>query len=100
MPYRKGTKVKVSEDEIQKILSDIKSGHYSSCYAAQKATGIDRTVLSRWLNGTPQSRAQARHSQQQLTGPEEQALVQWCKQLKIAGYPVRHNVLREMAEEI
>ena len=45
MPYCKGTKEKVSEEEIQKILSDIRSGQYSSCYAAQQATGVDRTVL-------------------------------------------------------
>ena len=52
------------------------------------------------FNGSQQSRAQARESQQLLTIPEEDVLVAWCRQLTVTGYPARHNVLREMAEEI
>ncbi len=35
-----------------------------------------------------------------LTHFEEEALVRWCSQLTIAGYPARHNVLQNMAKEI
>jgi hypothetical protein len=39
-------------------------------------------------------------NQQLLSPAEEKALVKWVKQLTIAGYPARHSILREMAEEV
>ncbi|KAI9886050.1 MAG: hypothetical protein M1823_002170, partial [Watsoniomyces obsoletus] len=76
MPRRKETNEEVSEEEVQQIILDIKSGRYTSCNAAEKATGVNRSLLTRRLNGQHQSRAQAREPQQNLTGPEEKALVQ------------------------
>ena len=99
-PHRKGTKVIVKEEEIQEILRRVKSGKYTSCYAAAKVTGVNRTLLEQRLNSTHQSQSFAHELEQQLTPKEERALVQWCQQLTVAGYPARHSILQEMAKEI
>ncbi len=46
------------------------------------------------------ARHEAHQSEHLLIGQGEQALIQWSRQLTIAGYPARHAVLQEMAEEI
>jgi hypothetical protein len=43
---------------------------------------------------------QARQSQQLLSPVEESVLVKWICQLPCAGHPARHQLIKEMAEEI
>ena len=100
MSHRKGNKSVLFEEVIQQALDAIRSGKVRSAYAAKKKFGVGRALLCRRLNGSQQSRAQARESQQLLTIPEGDFLVAWCRQLTVTRYPARHNVLKEMAEGI
>ena len=100
MTRQKALKRACTEEDVQKALDDIKSGVFKSAYAAEKGTGISRVLLSRRLKGTQKSRAEAHENEQLLTRLEEEALVKWTSALTIAGYPARHHILREMAEEI
>ena len=100
MPRCNGNESVLSEEVIQQALDAIKSGEVRSVYAAEKRFGVGRAPLCRRLNGNQQSHARARKSQQLSTIPEEDFLVAWRCQLTVTGYPARHNVLKEMAEEI
>ena len=100
MPPRSTVTPAEKEALIQEALNAIMSGEIHSAYAAEKRFGISRVLLSRRLKDTQQTSAKAHETQQMLMHLEEEALVRWCSQLTIAGYPARHSVVREMAEEI
>lgn len=100
MTRQQGLKRKATEAEIQEALEAIRDGTVKNANAAEKKYGVKRSTLSRRLNGKTQNRTIAHEAQQLLTSSEETALVQWLTQLTIAGYPARHNVLREMAEQL
>lgn len=99
MPRRRSQDAAKREALIQKALAGLADGTYKSPYQAADALQISRSTLNDRLNGK-KTRAEARANQQLLSPAEEKALVKWVKQLTIAGYPARHSILREMAEEV
>ena len=87
------------EARVQQALKGIQDGTYRSAYHAAQELKLSTSTLSDRLRGR-ESRADARSNQQNLTPPEEHALLKWVTQLTITGYPAKHSMLREMAEEI
>ena len=87
------------ETLIQQALQGIATGLYKSVYHASAQLGIPKATLSR-RNAGHQGRTQAREEQQLLSQPEEHALAKWLTHLTASGFPARHAILRDMAEEI
>ena len=71
----------------------------SSVRQAAKHHAIAHMTISRRLAGG-KSHAEAREEQQLLTRAEEKALAHWVLAMAMAGNPVRHAFVREMAMEI
>lgn len=88
-----------SETVIQEVLDSVTSGTYRNIMQAAKAFGISPKTVYHRKNGRS-SRVVAREAQQNLTIPEEEALVRWITQLTKTGYAPQHHLLRAMAEEI
>ena len=88
-----------SENKILDALQALKNKQFKSIYAAAKHFEVDRKTLSRRASGSF-SRAQAKESAQHLSIAEEKVLARWISQLSTTGYPPRHALVKEMAEEI
>src|SRR3954454_19860735 len=84
---------------IDKALLDIQSGKYKSPYEAEKLLGLPKSSVRRRVN-RGLTHAQARYKQQILSPAQESVLLKWIKQLTISGYSPRHQLLRELAEEV
>ncbi len=87
MPPQQGHKCLQAEAKIQEALEAICLGSVPSTNAAEKKFSISRVLLCRRLKGTQMARHEVHKAEQLLILQEEQALVQWCRQLTIAGYP-------------
>jgi hypothetical protein len=88
-----------SEARTLEALQAFKRREFNSIYAAADHFQINRETLRRRAAGG-NSRAQGRESAQLLSLAEEKVLVKWISRLSIAGYPPRHALVEEMAEEI
>ena len=79
-----------AETVIQEVLDSVASGTYRNIMQAAKAFGVSPKTIYHRKNGRS-SRVVAQEDQQNLTIPEEEALVRWITQLMKTGYaPHRH----------
>ena len=88
-----------SEEQIQKVLSDISNKKYSSVRAAAKQTRISRSTLQARINGV-KSRVSSHESSQVLSEAEERSLVWWLTRLTRTGFPASPQLAIQMAEYI
>lgn len=99
MTRRKSQKAMDSEARILEALKAVEKREFKSLYAAANHFGVSRSTLMRRAAGS-NSRVQGRESAQLLSLAEEKVLVKWISRLSIAGYPPRHALVEEMAEEV
>src|SRR5204863_2388084 len=99
MPRKRSAHILEIEAQIDKAVEALKSGEAKSPYAAAKLYGLHLRTLTRHLNGGL-SHSQSHEEAQLLSITEEDALALWCRRVSAGGYPVRHQLIREMAWEI
>jgi hypothetical protein len=100
MPAVRTPKNRISEEEIQEALKAIQDGTVKSAYEAEKKFGVPSSTLTRRMNGTTQPIQLAHEADQLFSRQEELVMENRCKHLTRAGYPARHNFLKEMGEDI
>src|SRR4051794_29495838 len=88
------------EQCIQDALSAYQRRDYLTLAAAARAHDVPPSTLRHRAAGrqAPPKASKIHSSQQNLTPLEEEALVDWCKQLAKWGFPPRTDLLRQMAE--
>jgi hypothetical protein len=99
MVLRRNTKAAEAEARLSEALEGIASQKYATQYQAAKALGLLTSTLARWFRGG-KSRIDAREYQQALTRAEEKTLEGWIIYLTSTGYPIWHDFVWDMAEEI
>ena len=72
---------------------------FTSLKAVAEHFEVSRSILTHWVSGH-HSRVQARQNQQLLSAVEESTLVKWICQFPSIGRPIRHQLIKELAEEI
>ena len=87
------------EATILKALAALSLKEFPNTNQAAKHFNISPITLGRRLTGG-KSIAESRESTQLLSIPEEKALAQCITRLTASGFPVTHDLLQEMAEEI
>jgi hypothetical protein len=85
--------------KVAAALAGLEDGTYANPYQAYKATGAPVQTLYHRLKGG-KSRREANIESQALTPAEESALVNYAQRASAVGHPIRHDFLRELAEEI
>ena len=88
-----------TEANILKALTTLSLKEFPNTNQAAKHFNISPTTLGRRLIGG-KSITESRESAQLLSIPEEKALAQCITRLTVSGFPVTHDLLQEMAEEI
>src|SRR4051794_21009039 len=91
----------ISEKErrILDALSSYQNGDFPSLKAAAKAHDVPPSTLYHRATGRSATRGGLQRPSDFLLLPlEEEALVDWCKQLARWGFPPRIDLLRRMAE--
>jgi hypothetical protein len=78
MPRKRSAKAAERNLRIDKAIEALKNGEFKSPYAAAIHFDIQRSTLTRRLNGT-QSQAQGNEAMQLLLKSEEDALALWIK---------------------
>jgi hypothetical protein len=99
MTRRKSLLTRNRDIQIDQAVLDLRSGKYKSARQAEIALQLPKSSVTRRANGGL-SRSQARQQQQKLSYAEEKVLLKWIKELTVSGYSPRHQLLKEMAEEI
>ena len=99
MPKRRSAKMSDLEARITKALDAIQKKEVKNVYEPAKRFKVNRETLRLRVNGGL-SLVESHESTQLLSVAEENALVLWCKRLSAAGFPPRHQLLKEMAWEI
>ena len=99
MPPRKSQTRADSDKRIEKALDQLSKREFKSVREAARHNNVcHTTLLQRWKGG--KSTAESHEDQQNLTIPEENALVEWITHLTACGHPPRHAFIRELAQEI
>ena len=88
-----------TEANILKALAALSLKEFPNTNQAAKHFNISPTTLRWWLTGG-KSITESHESTQLLSIPEEKALAQCITRLTASGFPVTHDLLQEMAEEI
>jgi sRNA-binding carbon storage regulator CsrA len=99
MPKKQSAKSVELEERIAKALIAIKEKKVKSAYAAAKEFDVNRQMLMNRINSGV-SYAEGHEALQHLSGAEKQVLIAWCKHVAAGGNPARHQLVREMAQEI
>ena len=86
-------------ENLAKALAGLEDKAYRNPNEAAKATGAEVSTIYRRLRGQ-KSRRDANVDSQALTPTEEYSLVQWAQRAASMGYPLCHQFLRELAEEL
>ena len=86
-------------ENLVKVLAGLEDKTYRNPNEAAKATGAEVSTIYRRLRGQ-KSRRDANVDSQALTPTEEYSLVQWAQRAASMGHPLRHQFLRELAEEL
>jgi hypothetical protein len=90
----------MNEDtQIILALEALESGQIRSIREAARQFSVPRSTLAHRRNGRP-ARRTAHTSQQACTEEEEQALIKWIQHWSSQGFPIRHDMLRAMAEHL
>jgi DDE superfamily endonuclease/Tc5 transposase DNA-binding domain len=84
---------------VQKGITGIKNGEYTSIRDASQKLGISRSTLAHRQNGR-QSRAVSHQSSQNLSEAEEDALAKWISTSTVTGIPPSYVMIRQIAEHI
>ena len=92
-------KVAVTEANVLKALAALSLKEFSNTNQAAKHFNVSPATLGRRLNGG-KSITESRESTQLLSIPEEKALAKCITRLTASGFPVTHDLLQEMVEEI
>jgi hypothetical protein len=92
-------KAEEAEKKMQLAITGIKERTYRSVDHAVKELGVSKTTLIRRLRGG-KSRSEGQETNQLLTAQEEKALATWISTSTLAGNPVHHDFIREMAEKL
>ena len=95
----KSQKVADIEVNILKTLITLSLKEFPNTNQAAKHFNISPITLGRRLTGG-KSITESHESTQLLSIPEEKALAQCITRLTASGFPVTHDLLQEMAEEI
>ncbi len=88
-----------TEANILKALAALSLKEFPNTNQAAKHFNISPTTLRWWLTGG-KSITESHESTQLLSIPEEKALAQCITRLTASRFPVTHDLLQEMAEEI
>src|SRR5437016_13195494 len=99
MVHRRSENTAKREALIKDALLGLADGKYKSIYHAAKTLGLNQKTLRNRAAGG-RSIEEAHETQQLLSNGKEKALIRWITRLTATGYPARHDLLREMAEEI
>ena len=86
-------------ENLAKALADLENMTYRNPNEAAIVTGAEVSTIYRRLHGQ-KSRRDANVDSQALTPTEEYSLVQWAQHAESMGHPLRHQFLRELAEEL
>jgi hypothetical protein len=86
-------------ENLAKAIAGLENKTYQNPNEAAKATGAVVSTIYRRLKGQ-KSRRDANIDSQALTPTEEYSLVQWAQCSASMGHPLRHQFLRELAEEL
>ena len=97
--FKMSNKVSDHEIQIQKAITAFKNNEFHSIYAAAQHFKVSRTTLTRRLAGGV-SHAIAHHNALNLTNAEESTLIRWILRYTIAGTPLTHTLLRDLAEHL
>lgn len=84
---------------VKEAIAGIKAKFFHTPHAAAKATGAPRRTVYDRYNGRP-TYAEASVAQQTLSAEQEHALVKHISAMTSTGFPVSHQFLRELAEEL
>jgi Tc5 transposase DNA-binding domain len=84
---------------IDQAIESVKRAELSSIRATAAAFGVDRTTLTRRLNGGYQ-RNNGHTSQQLLSPRQEDMLVKWVLEQERLGHAPTHQRIREYAAKI
>src|SRR5215470_15861529 len=87
------------EARIQAALQGLENGQYKSIRAAATAVDVPHNTLLYRKKGS-QAMHQAHPHQQVCTEVEEKALIKWVQQWSSQGFPIRYEMLRNMARHL
>jgi len=87
------------DENVQQASAGLAIKCWKSVYSAAKHVSMSKSTLGRQVNGG-KSHTEAWESQQKLTCIEEKVLVEWIQHLTAAEHPVKHSLIRELADEI
>jgi len=99
MPARKSQKRAETDKRLKKALDELARGQFQSVREAARVNNVPHSTLLLRMKGG-KSTAESREPQQILTIPEESALAECITRLAIAGHPLKHAFIRELAEEL
>ena len=99
MTRPKNQKADEIEANIESAITALKGKEFPSVQAAAKHFKVPRSTLQHRINGRVMKKL-AHEADQCLTHTEELELKRWITELTIKGYAPRHQIIREMAEEI
>jgi hypothetical protein len=85
------------EKAIAQAIEDLETGKIKELRRASREYDVPRTTLRRRRNGATTHR-QAHASQQALDIGEEEALIAYIQRCESQGFPIRHRMLKTMAE--
>jgi hypothetical protein len=87
-------------DRFSQAIDELKAADVKNITHIANKYGLDRSALSRRFRGVTKSASQHHQSQQNLTPPQEQQLIQWIKTLSKRGIPPTPLMLRNLCFEI
>lgn len=61
---------------------------------------MNRTTLGRRIKGTQQARDLAHAKEQLFDSTDEETILKWVEEMDDAGFPINHQLLRQMAQSI
>jgi hypothetical protein len=99
MPRIRNKNRKKAEEQEGRILlaiSDLKNSRIRSVRQAAQIYNVPRSTLQTRVNGITY-RAEIRANGHKLTQYEEESLVKWVLDLDRRGLPLRHSLVRDMA---
>jgi DNA-binding MarR family transcriptional regulator len=99
MARRKSLRVQENEARMAEAIIAYQNRQFTSLKAIAEHFQVDRMTLTRRVSGG-HSRVQARQNQQLLSVVEESTLVKWICQFSSMGRPIRHQLIKELVEEI
>lgn len=93
-------KERFTSRKLESAFQYVRNNPTASISSVASMHDVNRTTLSRKLDGTQKPRDEA-HVEQQLFSPdEERALARWCGKMDAVGFPVIQEILHCMAQSV